>query len=342
VGVLNFALQHCGAGLGQGDRVLWEQVEQLAQHPAKTVRWHVACALAEVEGKHAARALALCARMGAAVGKDDVLLDALVAAGNGREGAFVRALVAESALSEDAARLMRALASECGRERDRSGLPRRLALLDAAIACPQSWQQRALLDGLRAALPEAQAQRAGFYVFQETPAPLVQLLASQDAQVVKLAQQVMAAVALRPDAGAPPVVDDAELSTEARALLAKGSTVFQSVCAACHQLDGRGMAGLAPPLRNSEWVTGEADVLVRIALHGVRGPIDAAGQRFEGEMPGQAYLPDGDLAAVLSWLRRSFGHQADVIDAAAIKAIRDRHPGRTEPWTAAQLRATAR
>ena len=99
------------------------------------------------------------------------------------------------------------------------------------------------------------------------------------------------------------------------------------------------MAGLAPPLRNSEWVTGEADVLIRIALHGVRGPIEAAGQRFEGEMPGQAYLPDGDLAAVLSWLRRSFGHQADVIDAAAIKAVRDRHPGRTEPWTAAQLRA---
>ena len=98
------------------------------------------------------------------------------------------------------------------------------------------------------------------------------------------------------------------------------------------------MAGLAPPLRNSDWVTGDADPLVRIALHGVRGPIDAAGQRFEGEMPGQSYLSDGDLAAVLSWLRRAFGHQGNVVEPATVEAVRARYQGRTEPWTAEQLR----
>ena len=68
-------------------------------------------------------------------------------------------------------------------------------------------------------------------------------------------------------------VDDADLTGVERGRIAGGARVYGAVCAACHQPDGRGMAGLAPPLRGSEWGTGEPARLIKIALHGVRGPI---------------------------------------------------------------------
>jgi mono/diheme cytochrome c family protein len=97
------------------------------------------------------------------------------------------------------------------------------------------------------------------------------------------------------------------------------------------------MQGLAPPLRDSEWVTGPADRLVRIALHGVRGPIEVAGQAWALEMPGQGHLADGDLAAALSYVRRAWGHAASPVSPADVTAVRQAHAARTEPWTAHEL-----
>src|SRR6476646_1566108 len=64
-----------------------------------------------------------------------------------------------------------------------------------------------------------------------------------------------------------------------------GRTQFQSYCAACHQYDGQGM-GDAPPLAGSPWVTGPESRLIRIVLHGVRGPMEVNGKTYDQEMPG--------------------------------------------------------
>src|SRR6266568_9472270 len=75
-----------------------------------------------------------------------------------------------------------------------------------------------------------------------------------------------------------------------------GSTQFQSYCAACHQYDGQGM-GDAPPLAGSPWVTGPENRLIRIVLHGVRGPMEVDGKAYNQEMPGFGQiLSDSDIA----------------------------------------------
>jgi mono/diheme cytochrome c family protein len=117
----------------------------------------------------------------------------------------------------------------------------------------------------------------------------------------------------------------------------KGSVVFRGACAACHQLDGSGQQGLAPPLRDSEWVTGPSERLVRIALHGVRGPIEVDGTRWDLEMPGQGHLSDQELAQVLSYLRRAFGHQASCVSPKQVQQERRRTNKRASAWTAAEL-----
>src|ERR1051325_8757124 len=64
-----------------------------------------------------------------------------------------------------------------------------------------------------------------------------------------------------------------------------GRIQFQSYCAACHQYDGQGM-GDAPALAGSPWVTGPESRLIRIVLHGVRGPMVVDGKSYDREMPG--------------------------------------------------------
>ncbi|MEC8652615.1 MAG: cytochrome c, partial [Planctomycetota bacterium] len=127
------------------------------------------------------------------------------------------------------------------------------------------------------------------------------------------------------------------LSAGEKARVERGAVVFRGACAACHQLDGRGQEGLAPPLRDSEWVTGPPERLVRIALHGVRGPIEVDGKSWDLEMPGQGHLSDQELAQVLSYLRRAFGHQASCVDQDAVKAVRKRAKKRSGAWTATEL-----
>lgn len=102
-----------------------------------------------------------------------------------------------------------------------------------------------------------------------------------------------------------------------------------AVCAACHQQDGQGVAGVAPPLVGSPWVTGGAGALVRIVLNG----------KTSGEttMPPLASLDDGTIASILSFVRKSWGHEAGAVSEDEVRAIRNEVANRQEPWTDSQL-----
>jgi mono/diheme cytochrome c family protein len=114
---------------------------------------------------------------------------------------------------------------------------------------------------------------------------------------------------------------------------------FQSYCAACHESDGRGGVE-APPLIGSPWLTGPDNRLIRIVLHGVRGPMEVNGKAYDREMPGFGQtLSDEDLASLLSFLRRRFGAPSEPITPAAVSRVRAASPNRTAYWSVEELLA---
>ena len=126
----------------------------------------------------------------------------------------------------------------------------------------------------------------------------------------------------------------------AKEQLPDGKQVFSTTCAACHQATGEGVPGVYPPLAGSEWVTGDEAKLVRILLHGVTGPIEVAGETFNSMMPPWgATLKDADIAAVLTYVRGTWGNKGAPITAAKVASIRAATTSRTTPWTAAELAA---
>jgi mono/diheme cytochrome c family protein/glucose/arabinose dehydrogenase len=338
VAVQAFALPYAGPFLAAGDGHLWARLAALAANGPANVRWLVALALADVgaaptAARYRDRRLALLGALLAEHGDDAALRAALaVAAGDDLVALLVQWRDRGPAAPKWCFVAVRDLAARALRTR-REAL--QSAVFDAAAAGPADWT-RALLRGAVDGLPKGVA-RDGWLVFGSPPRSLVQLAGGGDRDVVRLAQELAAAVVV---AGAAASSTVHELTAAQQQLVRAGERVYARACAACHQLDGRGMPGLAPPLRDSEWALGPAERLVRIVAHGVRGPIEVAGTMWTLEMPAQAQLSDAELAQVTSYVRRAFGHAATTIDAADVAALRAAHRDRAEPWTAQELLGT--
>lgn len=121
-----------------------------------------------------------------------------------------------------------------------------------------------------------------------------------------------------------------------------GKAIYDTLCLNCHQPDGRGLAGMYPPLVASEWVSGRKDALIKMLVHGLTGPITVAGQEYGRQVPmpmPPSGLNDEQIASVLSYIRSHFGHNAPAIEPAEVAAIRAQYPSRTALWTAAELTA---
>jgi mono/diheme cytochrome c family protein/glucose/arabinose dehydrogenase len=132
-----------------------------------------------------------------------------------------------------------------------------------------------------------------------------------------------------------------ELTEAERARFERGQALFEQTCASCHQLSGLGDILLAPPLRDSPYVLGDAERLTKIVAHGLRGRIDMNGMSWDGEMPGYV-ASDEDLAAVLTYLRRAWNHAADPIEPDFVRSVRAKHAERRSAWSLDELASGAK
>ena len=110
----------------------------------------------------------------------------------------------------------------------------------------------------------------------------------------------------------------------AAATAAQGKKVYEQVCGICHGADGLGKPGLAPPLAASEWVNAAGhNRLAHIPLAGISGPVTVGGKGWNLSMAAMgAALSDADLAAVLTYIRSSWGNKAGEVTTDDIKTIR--------------------
>jgi mono/diheme cytochrome c family protein/glucose/arabinose dehydrogenase len=120
-------------------------------------------------------------------------------------------------------------------------------------------------------------------------------------------------------------------------LVYDGSINYQQLCATCHGMDGKGIPSqLAPPLAGSARVNGDKDVLINIVLAGLKGPID--NHNYPEQMASQKEHTDIYIASVLSYMRRSFGNNGDIVKSGNVRDIRKLLNGRDSAWTLAALK----
>jgi cytochrome c oxidase subunit 2 len=118
--------------------------------------------------------------------------------------------------------------------------------------------------------------------------------------------------AMKAEAAAAASSADREWSQED--LMARGETVYQANCSACHGATGAGIPGAFPAMTGSPVVTGDAAGHVDIVVNGKAGTAMSA---FK------AQLNDVDIAAVITFERNSFGNSVgDIVQPSTIKNAR--------------------
>lgn len=129
-------------------------------------------------------------------------------------------------------------------------------------------------------------------------------------------------------------------------LYPKGASLFATICQTCHGKDGNGVAALAPPLNNSEWVVGDKDKLLSIILFGLTGPVKVAGKLYKapeinGDMPSigaSKEFTDADIAQVANFIRKSWLNKAtDNVSAVDVTNVRNKFKGREKTFTTEEL-----
>ena len=158
----------------------------------------------------------------------------------------------------------------------------------------------------------------------------------------KTAADRLAGVAEKENADHPELAAPAHLNSEAKKQYLAGQKVYfrEGHCGTCHQANGKGLDPAFPSLEKSPWVAGDANRLIKLAMYGLMGPLEINGKKYDGQVPMTPFagmLNDQEMADVLTFVRNSFGNQADPVADAQVKAIRAANPGRIQFYTTEEL-----
>lgn len=333
------------SGLAKGDQKLIKAVLTLAGDGNWQVRLQAAATLGALPD--AARTQPMIALL-SVHGDDPVLVDAALSGLKGNELPVLTALAAARAAPREAVAM---LAGALAKRRD-AATGQQLVALAARDDLPAP-VRTALLDGLalgfaggaqtggnavaggRAGgnIPGVTRARGGVERFALAAEPaMISRLASGSDALAEPSKKLLALITW-PGRPAPPALPPRNASEEA--LFKQGQAIYVEQCSGCHQIEGQGQATVAPALAGSKRVAANGDVPVRILTNGLEGKI--------GLMPplGGA-MSDEEVAAVLTYVRQSFGNRAAPLPPAAVKEWRLAFAHRTTPWSEKDIDAPQR
>lgn len=105
-------------------------------------------------------------------------------------------------------------------------------------------------------------------------------------------------------------------------VMTRGESVYYANCVACHLPAGTGLEGAFPPLAGSDYLEGDPAKIIATVMYGNEGPITVNGVRYNGVMPGFAYLTDEEIAAVVTYINGSWGNDFPPVQPADVAAVR--------------------
>ena len=121
-----------------------------------------------------------------------------------------------------------------------------------------------------------------------------------------------------PEASAPAIP-----TAESSLLLSLGKTVYDAQCASCHGATGVGKPPHYPPLANNQSIQMTSAVNpIRMVLNGGYPPGTAKNPMPYGMPPFAQSLSDNEVAAVVTYIRTSWGNRGTAISAAQANELR--------------------
>jgi nitrite reductase (NO-forming) len=101
-----------------------------------------------------------------------------------------------------------------------------------------------------------------------------------------------------------------------------GAVLFKGTCSTCHQENGKGLAGVFPPLAGSDYLSADPRRAIAVVLNGLSGPVKVNGVSYDSVMPPMSQLNDDEAANILTYVLNSWGNSGPAVTAADVRKIR--------------------
>lgn len=92
--------------------------------------------------------------------------------------------------------------------------------------------------------------------------------------------------------------------------MSRGAAIYNNFCASCHLSNGEGIAGVFPPLKDSDWLTKKREESIHAIKFGLKGPIKVNGENYDNLMPDLG-LSDKEVADVMNYINNSWGNNLE-------------------------------
>jgi mono/diheme cytochrome c family protein len=116
-----------------------------------------------------------------------------------------------------------------------------------------------------------------------------------------------------------------QLGSVAMAAGESGAEIFSANCSGCHGSSGQGAPNVAPPLaKNSYVVAKDPKAVCHTVLAGLHGSIKVNGKPWgDGTMPAwKGSLTNAQIAAVITYIRSSWGNKASAVTEKQIASVK--------------------
>ncbi len=99
-----------------------------------------------------------------------------------------------------------------------------------------------------------------------------------------------------------------------------GKEIYEKNCANCHQLDGKGLQNLYPPIAGSDFLKNKEQVILLIK-NGISGEIVVNGRKYNQAMPGNTQLQNLDIAEVVTYMYSEWNNENTVTTTEEVEKI---------------------
>ena len=89
--------------------------------------------------------------------------------------------------------------------------------------------------------------------------------------------------------------------------MTRGAEIYNNFCASCHLANGEGIAGVFPPLKDSDWLKENQAESIHAIKFGLKGPIEVNGVEYDNLMPDLG-LSDSEVADLMNHINNAWGN----------------------------------
>lgn len=210
-------------------------------------------------------------------------------------------------------------------------------LLAISDSKEMGWKESIILSGM--AIQAGDIDQPGLVVLQSEPSIFKRTDLPINQNRMAMLKRLFSWPGYQPSAK---LISTGNLDEKAMKQFADGRQKYLVSCAGCHGNNGKGAARMGPPLAGSEWVVGDEVRLSLIMLHGLEGPIEVDGKKYDAPeilpvMPSHSTMDDAVIASILTYIRNEWGNEAPPVTGRTVGSTRHLNQGRVYPWSAAEL-----